>query len=66
MGEAANHIPATIREKHPDLRWQDIVGIRSRFAHEYFGTQLRRAWMVVREDLPALRASILKMREALS
>ncbi len=66
IGEAARHVPARIRDKHPDIRWQDIVGMRNILAHEYFGVQLGRAWQVVQEDLPTLRAMIVKMKEELS
>jgi len=30
IGEAARHIPRTLREKHPDVPWEDMVGMRSK------------------------------------
>ena len=33
MGEAATHIPAYVREAHPETEWRSIVGTRNRVAH---------------------------------
>lgn len=65
IGEAAKHIPPRIRGRHPNIPWQDIVGMRNRLVHEYFGIQLRRAWKVAQEDLKQLKETILQIKEDL-
>jgi len=40
VGEAARHIPLTLRAKYPDIPWEDIIGMRSKLAHDYFGVDL--------------------------
>ena len=65
IGGAARHLPQRSRDKHPNVPWQDIVGMRNRLVHEYFGIQLRRAWKVVKEDLTDLKDTILKIKEDL-
>lgn len=44
IGEAAKHVPQRLRSKHPGIPWPDIVGMRNRLTHEYFGVHLQRAW----------------------
>ncbi|MBI4507452.1 MAG: DUF86 domain-containing protein [Chloroflexi bacterium] len=61
IGEATKHIPRRLRERYPDIPWQDVVGMRNRLSHEYFGVQLRRVWKVVREDLATLKTIVLRM-----
>jgi uncharacterized protein with HEPN domain len=65
IGEAVNHIPQRLRAKHPGIPWQDIVGMRNRLTHEYFGVQLHRAWKVVQEDLVPLRETVQRMIDGL-
>lgn len=61
FGEAAKHLPDSIREKHPDIPWKKIIGLRNRIAHEYFGIDLKLVWKIVREELPALKPFIQKI-----
>lgn len=62
IGEAARQLPLRIKEGHPEIPWPDIVAMRNRLTHEYFGVLLDRVWKVVRDDLPALKAQIEAVR----
>lgn len=33
VGEAAARVPENVRAKHPDIPWQEIVGLRNRLIH---------------------------------
>lgn len=61
MGEAARHIPANIRRDYPEIPWQDIVDMRNKLIHEYFGVDLEVLWRTVQEDLPPLRDEIRRI-----
>ena len=37
IGEAATHVPRTVREQHPDIQWRQIIATRNRVAHGYLG-----------------------------
>jgi uncharacterized protein with HEPN domain len=51
IGEAARQLPANFTEKHTQVPWYQIVGIRNRIIHEYFGIDLAIIWQVVQKDL---------------
>jgi uncharacterized protein with HEPN domain len=54
IGEAVKSISDDFKNKHPQIPWKKIAGMRDIIAHEYFGVKLDRVWTVVKEDLPAL------------
>ena len=61
MGEAAKHIPEYIRKKYPQIPWKDIAGMRDKLIHFYFGVNLEKVWLVLKEDIPTLKPAIQKV-----
>jgi uncharacterized protein with HEPN domain len=41
IGEAAKHVPFSIKKKYPEISWKRIAGMRDKVIHEYFGVDLR-------------------------
>ena|ERR1700690_1144423 len=58
VGEAAKHIPKTVRDKAPDVPWKDIVGMRNKIAHEYFGVDIKIVWDTAKHYLPKLKKKV--------
>lgn len=58
IGEAAGKLPDNLKQKHPDIEWQDIKDFRNLLIHEYFGIDLEIVWKIVRDDLPGLMAAV--------
>ncbi len=58
IGEAARGVSAEFREKHPDLPWKQIAGMRDRLVHGYFDVNLDIVWRTVTEDLPDLAVKL--------
>ena len=54
IGEAAKHIPETVRARMPGIEWRKIAGLRDVIAHAYFGIDDAVLWDVVRNKVPAL------------
>ena len=63
MGEAAKHVPDSIRESHPEIPWKDIAGMRDKVIHFYFGVNLERVWLVIKEDIPQIKPLLKKILE---
>ena len=64
LGEAAKQVPIRIRNRYPEIPWKQIAGMRDKLIHAYFDVHTRRLWETVREDLPALRSSLIRILQA--
>ena len=51
------------QEKHPQILWKDLAGIRDKLIHHYFGVNLEIVWTIIDEDLPQLRKEIRQVKE---
>ncbi len=54
VGEAARQVSPETRDKHPEIPWQDMIGMRNRLVHAYYDINYDIVWQTVNEDLPAL------------
>jgi len=63
IGEAVKNIPDSFRKKYSDIPWKDIVGMRDKLIHHYFGVNLENVWKVIREDIPILKEQIKEILE---
>lgn len=67
LGEAASHIarlyPAFC-DKHPQLPWKQMRGMRNRMAHGYFDINLEIVWETISNNLPELETAIRTVFEA--
>ncbi|MCD6012204.1 MAG: hypothetical protein K0Q79_2066 [Flavipsychrobacter sp.] len=61
IGEAANHVSQKVKEKYPDVAWNEMKGMRNFISHEYFGLQLDSVWFTAVNDVPVLKEQIQKI-----
>jgi uncharacterized protein with HEPN domain len=57
IGEAAAHLPSSLTDRHPDIPWKGVRGMRLLLDHEYHRVDAEVVWRTVDEDLlPLARA----------
>ena len=61
IGEAVRQIPSAFKEKHSNVPWNQIAGLRNRIVHDYFGLDIEMIWHIVTFDLPELKSKIGKI-----
>jgi len=62
IGEAAKNLSSKFIETYKNIPWKQIVGMRDKLIHGYFGVDLESVWKTVKEDLQYLRKEIKKIK----
>lgn len=62
IGEAAKNIRGEIKDKYPDVPWREIIGMRNKVIHEYFGVDIDILWKTIKEDVPMLKKRIREIK----
>ena len=60
-GEAVKKLPNDLRNKHADIPWSEIAGMRDFIAHAYFALDLDILWQGIRDDVPVLLKRVRQM-----
>ena len=58
IGEAGSKIPFEQRDKWNTIAWKEVVGIRMRLAHDYWGVNYEIVWDVLVRKVPVLKTQI--------
>jgi len=61
IGEAAKNIPEKVKRENKDIPWRQIVGMRNKVIHEYFGVDIDMLWETLIKDIPQLKKQIKKL-----
>ncbi len=61
IGEAARHVPKSLRQRYASMDWEDVVGMRDIVVHEYFGVDLDIIWRTIQQDLVPLETLVKQM-----
>jgi uncharacterized protein with HEPN domain len=62
IGEAVKRLSVAIREKHPEIPWKDIAGMRDRLIHGYDSVDIDELWKTSTEDIPVLKEQVSKIQ----
>lgn len=58
IGEAVKNLSRGLKEKHRNIEWKDIAGMRDKIIHFYFGIKWELVWSVVNDKIPKLLPKI--------
>ena len=61
IGEAAVKISDEIKNRHTDIDWRGMIGMRNIIAHGYFKIDPEIIWDSIQKDLPVLLNAIQKI-----
>ena len=54
IGEETGKLSDSLKQRYPNIEWQDIKDFRNLLIHEYFGVDLEIVWKIISDDLPDL------------
>lgn len=58
IGEASSKLSKGFRNKHSNIPWKDVIGMRNKLIHDYFGVDLDAVWETSIKDLPILKKEL--------
>lgn len=65
ISEASRGLPDELKATRPEIHWRSVAAIGNILRHEYHAISDRIVWNAVHQDLPALRAAVEAIKEAL-
>jgi uncharacterized protein with HEPN domain len=66
IGEASSKVRKETREKYSNVPWKQIIVMRNRIIHEYFGVRPGIVWDTVQNDIPILKNDVQRIIEDLT
>ena len=54
IGEASRNLSDDLKERHNELPWHQMIGIRNRVIHGYFDVNLETVWGVITKEIPEI------------
>lgn len=58
LGEAAGRVSRELTDRHPELPWRQVTGLRHKIVHDYFAVDLEVVWETATLDVPAIRPMV--------
>jgi uncharacterized protein with HEPN domain len=62
IGEAVKRLSLTTRDKHPEVPWKDIAGMRDRLIHGYDSVDIDELWKTSTQDIPLLLEQVRRIQ----
>jgi len=58
LGEAAGRLSRDLTDRHPEVPWADVTGLRHKVVHDYFVVDFQVVWDTATLDVPVVRPQI--------
>lgn len=66
LGEAAKHVPESVRNRFVELPWSEMAGLRDVLTHGYRHVDPALLWRAATASAPAVLASVSEVRSILA
>jgi uncharacterized protein with HEPN domain len=63
IGEAVKNLDIEIKDKYPEIPWNEMYYLRNKVSHEYFGIDYEIIWDIAKNYLPENKTQIDKIVE---
>jgi uncharacterized protein with HEPN domain len=61
IGEATKNLSVNARKSHSEVPWKELMGMRDKMIHHYFGINYEIVWTIAKEELAVLLPQIEKL-----
>lgn len=61
IAEAMKKIPDSIKNKYPDISWNDMIDIGDKLSLVYYDVDLEQLWKVIKQEILSLKAMLSDM-----
>jgi len=66
IGEAARNVSQSLKDRHSEVPWPQIVALRNILVHEYFGLNMHQVWTMAQKDLLLLEEQVQHIRSQIA
>jgi len=61
IGEKVNMLDDDFYDKHPEIPWHELYGLRNRIVHGYDKVNKAIIWSTIIQDIPVIKVELLKL-----
>ncbi len=65
IGEATKRIPDDFKQKHPNIPWKEMAGMRDILIHQYTEVDEDIVWKTITQKIPSLKEQIETIKNTL-
>ena len=61
IGEASRNISDDLKKEHPEIPWRQMIGMRNKLVHHYFGVDWEIVNDALKNELPEIKLKLVKI-----
>jgi uncharacterized protein with HEPN domain len=61
IGEASRNISDDLKKAHPEIPWRQMIGMRNKLVHHYFGVDWEILNDAIKNEFPEIKLKLAKI-----